>query len=99
MRITALIIFVALFNAMEQSQTDSILVTFKNNKLYVISNDTNNKLIIFLHGGVSNPYFKQASDKVTVNYLFENNNDFQRQAFKNGFDLLMPITNDSLKLA
>ncbi len=96
MRITTLLIFVALFNGMVRGQTDTMLVTFKSNKLYVISNDTNNKLIIFLHGGVRNPYFKQASGKVTVNYLLENNTDFQRQGFKNGFDFLMPITNDSL---
>lgn len=95
-RIVALIIFVVSINTMVQSQGDSALVTFRHNKLYVIANDTNHKLIIFLHGGVSNPYFKQASDKITLNYLFESNDEFQRQTSKNNFDVVLPITNDSI---
>ena len=40
-------------------KTDTNIVEFENNVFYHISNKNNHKLIIYLHGGVINPYFKE----------------------------------------
>jgi predicted peptidase len=82
--------------ASAQHSSDTLLDVFNNNRFYNISDSSNNKLILFLHGGLDNPYFKQSYDKISLNYLIENNNSFIKQASGNNFDLIIPITNDSL---
>lgn len=72
------------------------LETIEGNSFYRISKKTNEKTIIFLHGGVNNPIFEQSADKIAIDYLIENNQEFLTQASTNGFNVLIPITNDSL---
>ncbi len=83
-------------NAQAVIDTDTLLNIYNNHRFYNISDSSNNKLILFLHGGLNNPYFKQPYDQITLNNLIENNKDFITQASDNNFDLVIPITNDSL---
>ena len=76
--------------------TDSTLTTFRNNSFHILSKSSNHQLIVFLHGGIHNPYFKQAPSQISLPYLVENNSSFLEQALENGFDLILPISNDSL---
>lgn len=75
--------------------TDISLIHSGGNKAYLISNPANNQILIFLHGGVNNPRFK-ADEDVALSFLLEENMPFVDSALSNGFDLLLPITNDSL---
>lgn len=70
--------------------------TIEGNSFYIISEDENEKTIIFLHGGVNNPIFDQPPDKISLNYTIENNQEFLTQASINGFNVIIPIANDSL---
>lgn len=79
-----------------QSTTSLRLDTFEHHYFFNLSASTYNKLIIFLHGGVSNPYFKQHVGNISANYLVENNKQFIDMASQHHFDLIMPIVNDSL---
>lgn len=92
MRLTTLFIicFVSL-NVFSQ-KTESV----DGNSFYLISENANEKTIIFLHGGVNNPYFDQPADKISLDYIVENNQEFLTQASINGFNVIIPITNDSL---
>ncbi|MES2618224.1 MAG: hypothetical protein V4613_10115 [Bacteroidota bacterium] len=83
-------------NILAQGFSDSILTGFKGQHFYYLSNPSNNKLIIFLHGGVNNPYFKQPHTQITLTYLIENNAEFLQQSTNNSFDIVAPITTDSL---
>jgi predicted esterase len=77
------------------AQIDTLLVKQMNNHYYSISKLENKKLLIHLHGGINNPYFK--TDTIaSLNYLLEGNSNFIANATKNEFDVLLPITNDSL---
>ena len=40
---------------------DTMNVNFRGNDLYHIKKDTNSRVLIFLHGGVSNPLFDDTS--------------------------------------
>src|SRR5690606_33454992 len=79
-----------------QEQVDTVLTSSNGNNFYLISTKTNKRTLIFLHGGVQNPYFKQRADKIELTVLIENNSEFVEQATRNGFNILIPITNDSL---
>lgn len=78
-------------------KTDTSKVVFEGNSIYEISDPTNNKLIIFLHGGVQNPHFNQPSENIALEFLIENNDDFLKQAAQNKFDIIAPITNNELE--
>lgn len=73
---------------------DTTLTTIDSNSFYSISADTNKKVLIFLHGGVNNPYFDQKTENITLDYLIEGNHAFFKQALSNGFNVIIPITND-----
>lgn len=77
---------------------DTLKIQVGLNKAVLYSLETNNKLIIFLHGGLNNPDTKAITDldEQTVNYLIENNDDFGNAALKNGYDILIPLANDSM---
>ncbi len=83
-------------HAIAQQHSDTLLDVYENNRFYCIADRSNDKLIVFLHGGVNNPNFKQSHDQITLNYLIEDNDSFLKQAAENNFDLILPITNDSL---
>lgn len=74
----------------------SPLVQFLNHSFYSISNESSNQLLIFLHGGVSNPAFVKGEPTPTTEFLLESNKHFIDSATRNGFDLLIPIKDDSL---
>jgi len=78
------------------SKADTLVVNFNGSKFYHISSDSNDKVLIFLHGGISNPKFKDTSVMPDLNFILEGNTIFITNALLNGFDLLIPITNDSL---
>ena len=67
---------------------------FRGKPIYTASHPGNTKLLIFLHGGVDNPIFR--GETIRPLLLLEENTSFAKTALKNGFDLLMPVTNDSL---
>lgn len=69
---------------------------FNGNSFYKISDSLNEKTLIFLHGGVENPIFDQTANKISLNYIVENNKDFLTQASEHGFNIIIPITNDSM---
>lgn len=75
---------------------DTSKVNFNGHTIFDISNSSYQKLIIFLHGGVQNPYFEQSADKISLNYLVEGNDQFLKQAEANGFDVIAPLTNSNL---
>lgn len=81
-------------NAQQASYTFKEVNT--KNQFYTISDSSNHKLILFLHGGVTNPWFKQPQNQISLNFLIENNDDFIKQVIDSNFDLIIPITNDSL---
>lgn len=66
------------------------------NSFYLISDNSNAKTIIFLHGGINNPYFDRPADQIALQYLIENNQGFLTQASLNGFNIIVPIKNKNL---
>lgn len=92
--LTVCICFISL-NVIAQS-IDTTLVEHDNNFYYHITGKNSEKLIIFLHGGVSDPYFSSDNKTVELSYLLENNDAFLSETIRNNYDLLIPVTNDSL---
>jgi len=92
MRLTILFIVCFLSLNVFSQKTESV----DGNSFYLISKNANEKTIIFLHGGVDNPHFDQSVDKISLDYIVENNQEFLTQASINGFSVIIPITNDSL---
>ena len=83
-------------NVIAQKKTEPVLKTIDGKNFYLISSSVNKKALVFLHGGIKNPYFDQAAEHITVNYLLENNQSFLSQASLNGFNVILPITNKGL---
>jgi len=77
------------------SQVGTLKVTYRNNNYFNISDSSNKKLLIYLHGGITNPYFKKSED-ISLEYLLEGNVEFINKVTENRFDIIAPITNDSL---
>ena len=96
MKYLILIIPFFLYNSLFAQKVDTTTVNFKGNKFYHITNDTNTRVLVFLHGGIKNPAFKDTSQLHKIDFLLEGNELFLDKALKNGFDLLIPQTNDSL---
>lgn len=92
MRLTTLFIVCFLSLNVFGQKTESV----NGNSFYPILKETNEKTIIFLHGGVNNPYFEQPADKISLDYNIENNQEFLNQASSSGYNVIIPITNDSL---
>lgn len=76
--------------------TNTALVKFQEHNFYHISNSSNTKLLVFLHGGVINPAFDNPNEIPEISYLLEGNQVFITSATTNGFDVLIPVTDDSL---
>ncbi len=89
-----LIIFFAHGNA--QGSSDTTIIEHNSNSYFFVSNEINEGLVIFLHGGLSNPHFTEENGKVQLDYLLEGNDDFIRSSIENNFDVLIPITNERL---
>lgn len=77
------------------SQVDTLKVIYNNSNYFNISDSSNKKLLIFLHGGIKNPYFKE-NKNISLEYLLEDNVEFIKKVAENKFDIIIPITNDSL---
>ena len=75
---------------------DTMNVNFRGNDLYHIKKDTNSRVLIFLHGGVSNPLFDDTSKVFELDLLLEGNKYLIPLVLENGYDLLIPVTNDSM---
>lgn len=75
------------------AQLGVVLVSFNGNYFYHQKGDENSKLIIFLHGGVSNPSFSDSAQIPDLAYLMEDNTAFLETARLNEFDVLIPIKN------
>ncbi len=75
---------------------DTTLVEYDNSFFYYITAEQNKKLLIYLHGGVSDPYFASKNKNAELGYMLENNNAFIPETVQHNYDLLIPITNDSL---
>ncbi|QNR25173.1 hypothetical protein [Croceimicrobium hydrocarbonivorans] len=97
MRTSLLILsFLLSYNSFGQNQLKPELKTIGNNSFFEISNDSNSKLLVFLHGGLNNPYFRRSADSIDFDYLIEANTEFVNQSVINGFDLIVAISKDSL---
>ena len=91
-----LITCLALFYAFQSFAVDTTLVSLNGNYFYHLTETKNTSAIIFMHGGVSNPYFKNNKENSELDFILEGNTAFVQEAMKIGFDLIVPITNDSL---
>ena len=91
-----IILFISLFINGYSQKIDTNKFVYSNSLFFKISKEGNKKLIIYLHGGVRNPYFKQNNDDIKLSYVIENNYSFIQSAMENGYDLLIPVKNDSL---
>lgn len=87
----AFLIVLLLFSTFVSSQ---VMEDFQSNKIFKFINTENDKLIVFLHGGVQNPYFKDPTQSITLDYLLEENQSFIDVSKANNFDLIVPIVND-----
>ena len=89
--------FTLLFCSLSLSQViDTTTVNYRGTQFYYIKCDTNTSVLTFLHGGVSNPIFNDTSKTLELKLLLEGNTSFVSSALKNGFDLVIPVTNDSM---
>lgn len=68
-------------------------IRFQENLFYQMKTGSNSKLIIFLHGGVTNPAFAPGQETPGVAYLLEGNSDFLGMCREHGYDVLLPVTN------
>ncbi len=75
---------------------DTTRIRFQGNHFIYITKNQNSKVLFFLHGGVSNPYFKANSANAEMGFLLENNKEFVNASISNGFDLIIPVTNNNL---
>lgn len=94
--ILALLLLIVSNNTFGQQLYDSSLIKHNTEGFYCLTSENHDKLILFLHGGVNNPYFKKPLLQIELNYLIENNFEFITQGAQNGFDFIIPIANDSL---
>lgn len=76
--------------------TDTLKVDINGNTIYHIQKTGNTKILIFLHGGVNNPKFDNSNETFGIDFLLEGNKSFIPLAVENGFDLVIPVTNDSM---
>lgn len=96
MKNLCLLLLFALWLNSKAQETDQSLSTFKNHNFYSIQSESSNKLLIFLHGGVNNPAFETNLSTPTLNFLLEDNKSFIDSAMYHGFDILLPVKDDSL---
>lgn len=75
---------------------DTRVIHFHGHTYFHTHNEGNTKLMLFLHGGIENPFFKENVGQIELNYLLEENQEFLQQASANQYDVLIPVTSDSL---
>lgn len=92
--ITLCLFFIAMIGHSET--IDTLITQYKGTQYFLLSNSENRNLIIFLHGGVSNPYFKENRSNIELDFLLEKNQKFVPSSIKAGYDLLLPVTNDTM---
>jgi len=93
--------FFAFFSLMVSSllhsqQIDTIVVKHKETMFYHIKHHENNNILIFLHGGINNPIFKDTTHDFGLDFLLENNDSFVANVVRNGFDIVIPVTNSKM---
>lgn len=67
-------------------------VRFQGNQFYQMKTGGNHKLLIFLHGGLTNPAFGSGKELPEIEFLLEGNADFLRMSREQGFDVLLPVS-------
>lgn len=97
MRFVLIILSLCLYNTSFSQSADTAFVVHKETKFYHLKYETNSNIMIFLHGGVNNPIFNDsAKTNITLNLLLEGNSTFIPTALENGFDIIVPITNQRM---
>jgi len=96
MKISFLFSLIIASNFAFSQLVDTAIVTIGKNTFYHIKSDQNSNVLIFLHGGVSNPRFANTTNIAGLHFLLEANQTFVASSLSNGFDLFIPVTNDSL---
>ena len=91
-----LITCIALFYNLHCFAADTAMVSVNGNHFFYLTQPENTSVIFFLHGGVSNSYFENNKENSELGFILEGNTKFIEESMKNGFDLIIPITNDSL---
>lgn len=77
-------------------EVDASVVRFHGNYFHHIKGENNSKVLIFLHGGVTNSQFSDPSKIHETDFLLEGNELLIPTALDQKFDLLIPIKNDKL---
>lgn len=77
-------------------KVDTLLVNFQNHKFYFVEAKGDSNLIIFLHGGVNNPEFNKLVETPSLDFLLEENMFFIQSCIINGYNILIPVKDDSL---
>src|SRR5690606_16324353 len=98
-RISTLILIqvLSVFSACSSNTQSTLLkANYLNYTYFYQSSASNRSLIIFLHGGVNNPYFDTAK-QIQPEYLLEGNSYWLDEVKKQEFDLLLPVTKDSFE--
>lgn len=96
MKTTLLILLFTLGLFSFAQQVENKVIEQGENKFYFLKQEGSNKLLIFLHGGVTNPKVLDTTIPPSIDFLLEGNKLFITEAQKNGFDVFIPIANDSL---
>ena len=92
--ILTLLLFCSLISFSQKADTS--VINYNGNHFYHITSVNNSRILVFLHGGVRSSEFNDPSKINDLDFLMEGNKTFTVSALNNGFDLLIPITNDSL---
>lgn len=71
-------------------------ISYRGNQFYQLKTGGNSKLIIFLHGGLTNPAFAEGKEIPDAEFLLEGNADFLRMCREHGFDVLLPVANTQM---
>lgn len=91
--LTFMVVHFSLIVGYAQVKTEKL--SHNENTYYNITGEGHTKLLIFLHGGVRNPIFKE-NKNIPLDYLLEDNSEWINTALVNGFDIIAPVTNGSL---
>lgn len=77
-------------------KVDTVFFVFKGHEFFYLEANQNSKLIIFLHGGVNNPIWNNSFFSPSIDFILESNTSFVNSCIQNGFNVLLPIKDDSL---
>ena len=79
-----------------QGQPNNAHIEEDGNTFYLFSEPDNEKVLIFLHGGLSNPVFSDQGSAITSDFLLEGNEYFIESFRSSGYDIIMPVSSPAL---